>query len=499
VKIRSLLGVALATSISAATAARAETFVADAFFTEWNTTPVLQTDPSGDSSGAFDVTEIRAASRGTKLFLRFDTGVDRNLISGAGSDGQFDVIITLGGDDLVLDYRNRSVSFPGMSLNWTDIDAVLQPTFAASEFELSVDLFTVGANVGETVEIAIAGADTVAPAMFTLVDPAQSESRRTGDRDPATDIRISSLNTLNSGLIGGSANRFKRLIDAVDADIYCFQEEYNSSANDIANVLESTDPFGDGASWNIQKNNDCVIASRSPLIGAPESNTKYVAALVDLGAGDAVFVLSIHPKCCGYIGSSEDSQRIGEMQDMADTITDFRAGALGGSLAPYANAPVIVIGDFNLVGSRAPLDVLLDAGGPNLSLLTPRGLIGADVLTWISGSSSFAPGRLDLLTYDAAGLFPVDSFLLDSRVLTPAELSSLGLQASDSGASDHLMMVADFSFDPVISPDLNGDGFVNGADLATLLAQWGGAGSADLNGDGTIDGADLAVLLAAWG
>lgn len=46
--------------------------------------------------------------------------------------------------------------------------------------------------------------------------------------------------------------------------------------------------------------------------------------------------------------------------------------------------------------------------------------------------------------------------------------------------------------------DLNGDGVVNGADLAELLAQFGGAGSADLNNDGVVDGADLAAMLANW-
>lgn len=47
--------------------------------------------------------------------------------------------------------------------------------------------------------------------------------------------------------------------------------------------------------------------------------------------------------------------------------------------------------------------------------------------------------------------------------------------------------------------DLNGDGTVNAADLAILLGQWGGPGSADLNGDGTVSAADLAILLGAWG
>lgn len=46
--------------------------------------------------------------------------------------------------------------------------------------------------------------------------------------------------------------------------------------------------------------------------------------------------------------------------------------------------------------------------------------------------------------------------------------------------------------------DLTGDGFVNGADLANLLAQWGTDGPADFNDSGAVDGADLAFLLANW-
>lgn len=49
------------------------------------------------------------------------------------------------------------------------------------------------------------------------------------------------------------------------------------------------------------------------------------------------------------------------------------------------------------------------------------------------------------------------------------------------------------------SADLNGDGFVNGADLAALLSAWGApGGAADLNHDGDVNGADLAILLANW-
>ena len=46
--------------------------------------------------------------------------------------------------------------------------------------------------------------------------------------------------------------------------------------------------------------------------------------------------------------------------------------------------------------------------------------------------------------------------------------------------------------------DINGDGVVNGADLAALLTQWGTNGPADLNGDGIVNGTDLATLLTNW-
>ena len=54
--------------------------------------------------------------------------------------------------------------------------------------------------------------------------------------------------------------------------------------------------------------------------------------------------------------------------------------------------------------------------------------------------------------------------------------------------------------EPVVTPDLNGDGVVNGADLAVLLSAWGTESeTADLSGDGAVDGVDLALMLAAWG
>jgi hypothetical protein len=50
---------------------------------------------------------------------------------------------------------------------------------------------------------------------------------------------------------------------------------------------------------------------------------------------------------------------------------------------------------------------------------------------------------------------------------------------------------------PAIPGDLNGDGVVNGVDLASLLSSWGQP-DGDLSGDGTTDANDLAILLSNW-
>lgn len=49
--------------------------------------------------------------------------------------------------------------------------------------------------------------------------------------------------------------------------------------------------------------------------------------------------------------------------------------------------------------------------------------------------------------------------------------------------------------------DIDGDGTVGGADLASLLGAWGACSCcpSDLTADGQVDGADLATLLGSWG
>ncbi|MSR69371.1 MAG: hypothetical protein EXS17_03390 [Phycisphaerales bacterium] len=52
---------------------------------------------------------------------------------------------------------------------------------------------------------------------------------------------------------------------------------------------------------------------------------------------------------------------------------------------------------------------------------------------------------------------------------------------------------------PTSPGDANGDGLVNGADLAAVLSGWGtNDAAADVNDDGIVDGVDLAIVLSDW-
>ncbi len=94
--------------------------------------------------------------------------------------------------------------------------------------------------------------------------------------------------------------------------------------------------------------------------------------------------------------------------------------------------------------------------------------------------------------------FRVGDFILPSssgRVRFRAQ--DLGTGSVVEAAIDEFRVVSEGC--PAPPGDLNGDGRVDAADLALLLAAWAATGGpADLDGNGVVEAGDLAVLLASW-
>ncbi len=257
-----------------------------------------------------------------------------------------------------------------------------------------------------------------------------------------------SFNTYVNGLSDPNrATEIGRLLNSVDGDIYCFQEEWESNAIDkIMNRLTLLDSLGQRYVHKVRGN---VITSKYPLKVLPSHNGNYAAAMLTLN-GKSLVVMSVHLSAMGYIGSKEDLWRIEQAKVILEAIEEINKGTYDDSDGPSTKPSIVMIGDFNLVGSRTPVDLLINQKSSGLNDWRLPNLVGESIITWRGGlRSSFSPGKLDYCLYTSETLTRKNGFVLNSELLDQTELKQLELRSTDSRVSDHLMAVADFHFAPV--------------------------------------------------
>ena len=432
----------------------------DGLFDDWADVPALAADPRGDQQvGGLDVVSLRATSRGGVLYLQIAADAPLNLFSGpSGAPGLAVELSLPGGERLTVDLLAHAVysdGDPQRALTWGDISFLVAPSYAADRYELRFDLSRFGVGRGDRVGIDVSGADTLdAPATLTLrFDAEQPPTPRDPARAADTTVRLVSLNTQFDGLSDPARrDATGRLLRAAAGDIYVLQELTNSTEQSVAARLQAIDPHADGASWNVYLDDDGrgrAIVSRATLLPLPKPGASggYAAAALTLPGGERLVVFNIHPVCCGYAGSSADKTRIAQLGEAAQLIANLRGGTLGATFADYVSAPIVAIGDWNLVASREPLDLMVAPSGPALVRWPLRNLVGDHSYTWVAptAAGSFPPGTLDHVAHTAApALERRNGYVLDSGLLDAATLSALGLQKGDSAATDHRMLVADF-------------------------------------------------------
>lgn len=501
-------------ALAAAQSLSAAPVVVDGIFDDWADAPPAAADPSGDSLGVMDVTRLHARTEGTYLYLRFDTTAEVNLQAGPAGELPLLVEIDFSGDrTLIVNPRiGELVLNPsGAPLAWESLDLASAPTHSSTEFEMRLNLAGAGAAAGDTVRVNFSGSDALAEPIVVTLDqpPPPAPERRSPARPAGATFRIVSLETAGSGLTHPPRTpSFTRLARAAVADIYCFQGEAASSRPAVEQFLFAADPTGDGSVWHAVKNHGCVVATRGAILALPAYNSRYAAAVCALGgeAGD-VAVISFHPAGGGHVGSAEDQQRIAQTNDMLRTIRELREARLGKMLAPYRDAPVVVVGDWNLVGSRTPMTMVERPpaeGGAGLRWELVRHLIGPEVHTWRDAASRFTPAPLDLAAFAPESIRRAGGFILDTAALNEAELASMGLEAADSAASDHLMLVLDFA--PAVRPcpaDATGDRRIGLEDAAAVILAWGDVGEpgtmpADVDASGDVGLSDLTMILDRW-
>jgi endonuclease/exonuclease/phosphatase family metal-dependent hydrolase len=402
----------------------------DGVFDEWDGKYVLANDLPASSKNSVGVKSVSAIAYGPDLYIRLELDQVINLQGGNPEEPSLTLDFA---DAYKIDFGKRTIEVAGASgrkENWATFDFECLPTYASSVFELKISGWQNRPN-------------PAAPCQFDLgvehpgdfkVKPLRKNAFKQPEYlcplENKTGIRIASQNTLQSGLSDAKRQKqLKRLLDATNADVFCFQEEREerSFKQGIAEVLP--------AAKNICWKNGCAIASQHKLTPLDMNLWRAAAALVETDKGNVV-VISCHMKCCGYAGSEEDKIRVREANDMLEEIKKLRNGTFGDIAA---KAPVVLIGDYNLVGSKEPLEIVHQAG---LQDILCRSINGS-ACTWrgLSSSESYWPGRLDIASVN--GFENATGYILDTERMPTQELKQRGLQKDDSRVSDHLTLVLD--------------------------------------------------------
>lgn len=109
----------------------------------------------------------------------------------------------------------------------------------------------------------------------------------------------------------------------------------------------------------------------------------------------------------------------------------------------------------------------------------------------------------DALGLSVAAWRPPCEVSVTWRLPAAARLGPIVVAGADSwersGAWIHVGIIAPGAVRVSRPADLDGDGFVDAADLSVLLGDWGGPEArSDLNIDGSVDAVDQAILLGDW-
>ena len=147
-----------------------------------------------------------------------------------------------------------------------------------------------------------------------------------------------------------------------------------------------------------------------------------------------------------------------------------------------------------------------NAGWMNLGDGTPTNGVNYDNLTGGDFGVNYDPGTGDLFGlawHENLGWINFDTFAAIGADRARYDVGSGRLRGYAWGENVGWVNLDDGTHFVAFScvGDFTGDGVIDGADLAQLLASWGPCVGcpADLDGNGVVNGADLAQLLASWG
>ncbi len=449
--------------------------------------PVVYSDARQDHSpGAIDFGELKMAVDERRLYLSLEIGVneinmqennriamyidaDHNTATGASFNGIGAELEWRFGERLGVFWQDGGFT----QIIHSAVSLVTSPTVSSTRFEIALDLEATpdGLNplfTSDSIRIAFtektSAGDFLPESGETLTYTfdktlAPNVTPKTLAKFKTDDLRILSWNVEFDGLFDPAPERrgaFSRILRAVRPDVIGFQEIYNASAEDVLLLMQAVLPLSEDQRWYAAKQGpDNIVAARFPITKsiATTGNGAFLLNLRPEFDSD-LFLIVAHPPCCG-----NDTGRQFEIDAMMALIRDAKQGKHDVIDLP-AQTPIVIVGDFNLVGQSQQLTSLLtgeiinpefgasfspDWDDSDFEMLLPRHVASRMFFTWFRETSSFSPGKLDFIIYSGSVFEPQNSYTLFTRDLPNDTLSVYLLNPEDATiASDHLPVIGDF-------------------------------------------------------
>jgi exonuclease III len=475
----------------------------DGIFNEWSDYPIIYSDAAGDGgSSGIDFGQLQIYNDDEYIFFLLESGSEINL------QDLNEIFIYLDTDDnsntgfsingigaeIVYSFGNRSGFFyqgaNSSTIQHSDIGLVTAPTVTSSQFEIAIrrDIIISGIPVFQSDNLKIVFQDDFSngdllPASNEEITYTFSNNNSEPLPDfsiqkfPESDLRVISYNVLFNGVFDPARiPSFTRLLQAIEPDIIGFQEIYDFSSAQVASQVESMLPSSTGQQWfHAKEGPDCHAISRYPilesaLIPGYNQNAGNGAFLIDVaGIETGLLLIVAHPPCCG----NNEGRQI-EVDLIMEFLREAKEG--NGPIPLQPGAPIVILGDMNLVGDHRQLETLLTGNifdessyGPDFipdwddnNLLDSHPYVTGlpFSFSWYNEESNFSPGRLDYIIYSGSNLMLQNSFSLFTPGLSQDNLNALNLFANDAiAASDHLPLVVDFELNNLTAQKWTNGGF----------------------------------------
>jgi endonuclease/exonuclease/phosphatase family metal-dependent hydrolase len=283
------------------------------------------------------------------------------------------------------------------------------------------------------------------------------------ERYEENDLRILGFNAWNDNIFNRAyTNQYRRILEAIDPDIIAFQEIWDHSAEETAERVEELLPGGNDFQWYAEKKDrGNVTVSRFPILDARQilvwketgwsDEHRLTATIIDTDKknGSKLLLVNVHLRA----GSGGEANRWLEIDALKNFVHNARKP--GGWIYLEDPTPIILVGDFNLVGSRGQLEAierdLPDWDGSGFDRVRARQTEKRMHYTWRNDNSGFSPGKLDYIFYTGSVLSLQNHYTLQGEEMSTEQRTLYGLQYGDTQiASDHLPHVADFRLMPPV-------------------------------------------------